>query len=282
MMAHYRPFARCALPFMAMTAVPAYAQSADTDRNALTIAVGAGALPRYKGAKDSRVTPGVLIRGRVANFPFFSRGTNLYVDLIRDQDPSGLDLEFGPVVNYRADRHKHIKDARVAALGRLDAALEVGAWAGIAKRGVFTGEYDNLSFRITYARDVSNAHDSTVITPAVEYGTPVSPTVYIGASASANYVGKGFGRYYFDISPAGSLASGLPVYSGAGAKAGFSDMNFTLLAGKSLSGDLRKGWAMFAVGGYGKILGRIKHSPIVDDAGSSDQWTGGLGVAYTF
>ena len=45
---------------------------------------------------------------------------------------------------------------------------------------------------------------------------------------------------------------------------------------------LRKGWAVFTVAGYGTILGRIKHSPIVQDAGSSDQWTGGVGVAYTF
>lgn len=282
MMANYRLFARCAVPFMAMAAAPLYAQSPDPDRNELTVAVGVGALPRYKGAKDSIITPGVLARGRVENFTFFSRGSNLYVDLIRDQNSAGLDLEFGPVVNYRADRHKHIKDARVAALGKLDAALEIGAWAGIAKRGVFTGEYDNLSLRVTYAHDISNAHDSTVITPAIEYGTPISPTVYIGASASANYVGKGFGRYYFDVSPAGSLASGLTAYNGAGSKSGFSDVNFILLAGKSLSGDLRKGWALFTVGGYGKVLGRIRQSPIVRDAGSSDQWTGGVGVAYTF
>ena len=51
---------------------------------------------------------------------------------------------------------------------------------------------------------------------------------------------------------------------------------------ESLSGDLRKGWAVFALGGYGRLLGRYADSPLVKDTGSRNQWLGGLGVAYSF
>lgn len=265
-----------------VSATRAIAQTDETDRNEVTVAVGAGVKPSYPGSDDYNLTPGAVVRGKVENFVFFSRGSNLYVDAIRDNDASGLDLEFGPVVNYRADRHSRIEDRQVRALGKLDAALEAGAWVGVAKRGVITSDYDNLSFRVTYLHDVTGKHDSHLITPAIEYGTPLSKTTYVGASASTTYAGKGFGRYYYDVTPAGSLASGLPVYNRTSSKAGFTRMDFNLLGAKSLSGDLRKGWAVFAVGAFGKILSRAADSPIVRKVGSSNQWLGGLGIAYTF
>ena len=100
-------------------------------------------------------------------------------------------------------------------------------------------------------------------------------------SLSADYVGKGFGHYY-DVDLAGSQASGLGVYGAAGDRAGFAKLSLGIVGAKSLSGDLRKGWAVFALGGYGRLLGRYADSPLVKDAGNRNQWLGGLGVAYTF
>lgn len=257
------------------------AQELTPDRNELTVAAGVALLPSYSGSDEYVVRPGILIRGKVAGFSFFARGTNLHMDLVRDRDSDGWDLSFGPVVSARLNRSGSIKDDQVAALGKLDRAWELGGWAGIAKTGVLTSAYDNLSFRVAYVADVAGAHKSYVITPAIEYAMPVSQRTLVGLSLSADYVGKGYGRYYFDISPAGSQASGLAPYA-RGGKAGFADVSLDLTVGQSLSGDLRKGWALFAVGGHGWILGRYADSPIVQDAGSRSQWRGGVGVAYTF
>jgi len=272
------------LPVFAMgMAVPALAQSdAAGDRYELSVGAGAGVMPSYAGSDDYIVVPGAVLRGKVDNFAFFSRGSNLYVDLVREANGSTLDIEFGPMINYRGDRSGHIEDNRVKALGELDSAFEAGGWVGIAKTGVITSAYDNLSFRVSYIGDISGAHKSYLISPTIEYGTPLSKASYVGLSVSADYVGKGFGRYYYDIDTAGALASGLATYGDAGRKAGFSRVNFGLAGIQSLSGDLRKGWAVFALGGYARMLGRYKDSPIVRDAGSADQWLGGLGVAYTF
>ena len=98
---------------------------------------------------------------------------------------------------------------------------------------------------------------------------------------SLTRVGKKYGRYYFDITPQESLASGLDVYNRAGGS-GFKRLNVNLSAGKALSGDLRKGWAIFGVAGYSRVLGKYADSPIVADAGSRNQFVGALGIGYTF
>src|SRR3546814_13836425 len=68
-------------------------------------------------------------------------------------------------------------------------------------------------------KDISGRHGSWLVSPTLEYGTPISKRAFIGVSASVNVYGKGFGDYYYDLEPAGSAASGLPVYSDAERKA---------------------------------------------------------------
>jgi outer membrane scaffolding protein for murein synthesis (MipA/OmpV family) len=263
-------------------ALPALAQEEEEQHSTLTIGAGAAYIPSYEGSDDYRAIPLVQARGKLHDIAFWTRGPNLYVDLIPNRDDNGIDLEAGPMVYARLDRTMGIKDPQVRSLGKLDAAIEVGGFVGIGKAGVFTSDYDNLSARVSWAKDVAGAHGSYVITPTIEYVMPLSPRTFVGASVSADYVGKGYGRYYFDVTPAGSLASGLPAYDGAGDDSGFKKVGFNISAGQSLSGDLRHGWAIFAVGGYLKLLGDYKRSPVVDIAGSSNQWVGAVGIGYTF
>lgn len=265
-------------PYMAE---PAFAQDIGNDTE-ITVGVGAGVIPSYEGSDEQRFIPGAFVRGKIDGYPVFTRGLSLFVDMVRNRDPSGVDIGAGPIVGVRLNRTGSIKDNRVEALGKLDAAWELGGWAGIAKTGVVTSDYDNLSFRISFRNDIADAHGSYIVTPALEYGTPLSETTYVGLSVSADYVGKGYGRYYYDVTLAGSQASGLGVYAAAGDEAGFAKLNLGLVGAKSLNGDLRKGWALFALGGYGRLLGRYAASPVVKDAGDRNQWMGGMGVAYTF
>jgi outer membrane scaffolding protein for murein synthesis (MipA/OmpV family) len=266
----------------AAVAAPAVAQEAD--HNSLTIGVGAAVVPTYEGSDDYRVLPVPQLRGKVADRSFWTRGPSLYFDALPDTDSEGWDVELGPVVGARFDRssRKAINDAQVEALGKRDVAVEVGGFVGFGKTGVITSAYDNLSARVAVTKDVAGAHDSIIVTPQIEYFTPLSTKSFVGLGLSADYVGKKFGRYYFDVTPAGSAASGLPVYSRAGDKAGFRRMTASLAGGYSLSGDLRRGWALFGVVAYSRMLGRYADSPIVADAGSPNQWIGALGVGYTF
>lgn len=267
-----------------MTAAPAFAQSAERgpppgNDDTLTIGAGVAYVPSYEGSDDYVLIPAAAVRGKVAGHNFYSRGTQFYFDAIPEAPGDNLDISLGPVAAVRLNRTRRIKDIQVRALGKLDTAFEVGAFAGIAKTGVITSDYDTLSFRIAYLRDVTDTHDSYVLTPTIEYGTPLSPTAYVGLSLSAERVGDGYARTYFDVTPVGSAASGLPVHSADG---GWKNVSVGLLGTVSLSGDLRKGWALFAAGNYSKLLGDFKRSPIVAVAGSSNQWVGAVGIGYTF
>ncbi|WP_300399577.1 MipA/OmpV family protein [uncultured Sphingobium sp.] len=261
----------------------AQAQEAE-DHSNLTIGVGAAAVPSYEGSDDYRVIPIPQLRGKVHDFAFWTRGPALFVDVIPNRSDEGIDIQLGPVVGARFDRtsRKRIKDDAVAALGKLDTAIEVGGFVGIGKTGVITSAYDNISARVTITKDVAGAHDSMIVTPAIEYFTPLSIRSFVGLGVSADYVGKKYGRYYFDVTPEQAVASGLPAYDRAGDGSGFRKVNFNLTGGYSLSGDIRRGWTLFALGGYSRMLGDYADSPVVAIAGSKDQWIGAIGVGYTF
>jgi MipA family protein len=265
-----------------LAAAPAFAQEAgppEQDDNSLSIGVGVGYVPSYEGSDDYRVIPAGIVRGKVAGHNFYTRGLQLYFDAIPEAGGPGVDIAFGPVVGLRLNRTSSIKDAQVRALGELDTAFEVGAFAGIGQTGVITSDYDNLSFRVSYLKDVGNAHESHIITPSIEYGTPLSRQTFVGLSLSADFVGERYADYYFSVTPAGSLASGLATYDADG---GFKSWSLSLGGAHSLSGDLLGGLALFGVGSYTRLRGDFADSPIVSSAGSPNQWFGAVGLSYTF
>ncbi|WP_097090877.1 MipA/OmpV family protein [Novosphingobium sp. Chol11] len=282
---NHRQIVFAGLAFITLGAAnSAYAQVKEVeDSNALTVGIGAAVIPSYEGSDDYRVIPVPQLRGKVSDFAFWTRGPSLYFDVIpnRGQD---IDLQLGPVAGVRFDRSslKSIKDDAVRALGERDVAVELGGFVGVGKTGIITSDYDNLSVRVAVTKDVAGAHGSYIVTPAIEYFTPLSTRSFVGLGVSADYVGKKYGRYYYDVDAAGALASGLPEYTRAGEGSGFKKIGVNLTGGVSLSGDIRKGWALFALGGYSRMLGDYADSPVVSIAGSRNQWVGAVGVGYTF
>ena len=86
------------------------------------------------------------------------------------------------------------------------------------------------------------------------------------------------GRYqraYFGVTPAASLASGLPVYrpgSGIYGVAVASGVTYTL----------NDRWGLFGFGRYERLVGDAARSPIVRELGSRNQISAGIGLNYTF
>ena len=265
---------------------PANPEDDDPDRrwarDYFAIAAGVLTAPRYNGADDNIILPGGYLRGRLSGFAFSTRGTNFQIDLIRQKRGQRLDWKLGPILNLRSDRTGRIGDPQVEALGEKKVAVELGLSGGVTKTGVFTSRYDQLGVRFTVLADISGRHSSWVASPTIEYSTPLSKRAYFGLSASMNIYGKGFGAYYYDIDPLGSAASGLPVYSGAGRKATVGKYTIGIAGAYSLSGDLRKGFALLTGVQYGRLTGRFAGSPVVAIAGDKDQWIAGAGLAYQF
>jgi outer membrane scaffolding protein for murein synthesis (MipA/OmpV family) len=265
-------------------AAPAMAQSGDAtlpdpndQSDTVTIGAGAAYIPDYEGSDDYRLIPAAAIRGRVSGISFFTRATYLYVDVV-PRGSGKLEFDVGPIVGVRLNRTGKIKDDFVDLLPDRKTAFEVGGFAGVTYHGL-TNPYDALSFRVDVVKDLGNAHESTVITPTIDFGTPLSRTTYVGASLSAEWAGGGYADYYYSITPADALASGLAPYDAHG---GFKSWRLGLLVNQSITGDLTHGLSLFGTGAYSHLSGDFKDSPIVDDRGSAGQWLAAVGLAYTF
>ncbi len=273
-----------ALAALALSSQPALASEAETfppqrppqgapEGDRVTVGFGLGVAPDYEGSNDYRLQPGGIFQGKVKGVEFQMRGLNLYTDFVPDKGKTRLVL--GPVVQLRLDRTGDIKDPRVAVLGTRKTAVELGLTAGIGKRGVLIPPA-SVNFDVTYLHDINGAHRSYVITPALSLSSPVSQRSFARLGVSADYVGKGFARTYFDVAPGGPL----PAYTTRGA--GLKSVGTSLLYTHDLGGNPRKGWGLFALANYKRLVGQFADSPIVRDAGSASQAFAVAGVAYSF
>ena len=253
----------------------------DTVGDTVTVGVAAAWLPDYEGSDDYRVVPAPAAIGSFRNLAFQVIGNRASIDLIPNEPGPTWDVQLGPVglVNFGRTNRRTIDDPRVRALPERGTSIELGGYAGIGKTGVVTSPYDKLSASISYRHDVSGVHDSGVLTPSINYFTPLSLKAAVGLFVSAERVGRGFGRAYFDVDAADSVASGLPVFRTRG---GWKNWTAGIAGTYSITGNLLKGFKLVAGGTYKKMLNDYGDSPLVSVAGSRSQWLGALGVAYTF
>jgi MipA family protein len=266
--------------FGVLFASPALAQEKPREQapDSFTAGVGTANIPRYEGADDNVFVPAVAVRGSISGIAFSTLGTALFVDLVPSYTGPGTKLVAGPMAHVTLNRTsaKRTRAQQIVALGKVDTAIEVGGHLGISRTGVITSDFDTFTLDVAVSHDVTGTHGSLIVTPSINYGTPLSEKIYVGLSVAANHVGGGYAKTYFGITPLQSLSSGLPA---ASTGSGFKDINFGLLTNISLTGDLRGGLSFFAIGNYERLLGDFARSPVVRDR---NQWFGGVGLAYTF
>jgi len=269
-----------------VSAAPAHAQDPVPtpakqvfDGDYLTVGAGAAIGPSYDGSDDYVVFPVVAVQGRLGGIGIAPRPGGVALDFINDPDDARFSFQLGPVARARFDRHQQIHDPAVAALGKRDIAVEVGGNAGFSINRL-TNPYDSLTFSVDARWDVAKAYRGMVIAPNATFQTPLSKGSFAALSLSAEHVDDDYARYYFSVTPADSLASGLPVYA---ARSGWKSATIALLGGLDLDGDLTNGgFAVFAGATYSRLLGNFKRAPIVSLRGSPDQFVGAIGIGYTF
>jgi MipA family protein len=250
----------------------------------VTIGAGVGYRPRYEGSDDYKVSPSPLIQGSIEGFNFGARGPGLYVDVVRDGGrkqgrEKKVQFVVGPQILLRLDRTGDVKDPVVSLLGKRKTAVEIGFTAGVAIKKV-VNPFDTLTLSVDAQWDVAGAHKGNIISPSINYSTPLSKAAFINLSLSADRVDDNYARSYYSIDAAGSTASGLPIYN---AKAGWKKSTAFLVAAYDLSGNaLDGGFSVFALTSYSRLLGDAKKSPITSVRGSASQYFIGGGVAYSF
>jgi outer membrane scaffolding protein for murein synthesis (MipA/OmpV family) len=248
------------------------------DGDYLSIGLGAGYMPRYDGSDDYVIYPVPLVQGSFRGVGINPRSGGVALDFI-PEPADGIGVDLGIAGRLRMNRAHRIEDPVVERLGKLDTAVEFGPTAGVGIPHLLN-PYDSLTLSADVRWDVAGAHKGMVVDPTVAYFTPLSRGIAASLSFVAEYGDGDFVDYYYSISPAGSLASGLPVFDADG---GFTQAGANLLLGFDLDGNLENGGlALVVAGGYSRMLGDARRSPVTSIRGDADQWLGAIGVGYTF
>jgi outer membrane protein len=249
------------------------------DGNYLTIGAGGIYSPSYEGSNNMTFSAIPLIQGRVKGIDIDPRPSGVALDFIPDGHDAKFGFILGPVAGYSRNRAHNIKDPVVIAAGRLKSAIDVGVTGGIVAYKVLDA-YDSLTFSTDVKWNINGASKGMQILPSLTYTTPVSHAMLVSLGVNAKHVDGDYARYYYSVTPLQSDRSGLPIYN---AHKGWASVGATLLAAYDLDGNLANGgFAIIGLGSYNKLMNDAKDTPFTSIRGSSNQWTVGGGVAYTF
>ena len=267
-------------------AAPAAAQELPTiapEKSVFTgdfLIVGAGpvVVPSYEGADELHVLPAVGVAGRIGGISINPRAAGVALDLIPDSS-ARIGFTLGPVLRYRTNRTGRVADPVVAQLGKLKVVIEAGVVGGMAFKGVLN-PHDSLSASVDLRWDISGRGSGLIVSPGMSYLTPLSRAQVIGLALGANFIDQRYAQYNFAVTPAGSAASGLPVYNAHG---GLKDWNFGAFTARDLNGNFLDGGLAIAVGAqFSKLYGSAAESPITRLRGERSQWIFGGGLAWVF
>lgn len=243
--------------------LPAWGTALAEGHRDIRVRVGPGiqARPQFVGAKSSTLAPWfdfAVARGTEqfdAQTPYKSFGFTLV---------SKGPFSFGPAAYIQGSR----KNSDVGApVGNVPTTFEAGAFA----------QYDPseaVRFRAQLLKGVGG-HNGLVGAVGADriwrdgdrYVFSVGPRIMF---SDAHYQ-----RVYFGVTPAVSLATGLPTYRPRGGVHGVA-----LASG--ISHQLNSRWGVFGYARYERLVGSAAKSPIVRQFGSRDQLYGGVGLNYTF
>ncbi len=270
-----------------LAATPAWADTIDNgtpeksvfDGDFIIVAAGVVALPSYEGSDNTAVIPAGAVAGRVRGIGINPRAAGVAFDVVPDREGAKVGFSLGPVVRLRMNRSGRIKDPVVAQLGKLPKVFEAGVQAGVTLRHVLNG-HDQLSIGAEVRWDISGKGSGYVVSPSISYLTPLSRKLVAGALVSTEFADSRFARFNYDVTPAGSAASGLPVYSAHGGLKAFSAGMFLA---RDLNGNLLDGGFLIGAGAmYSHLYGSAAETPMTTIRGRRSQWYFGGGLGYVF
>jgi outer membrane protein len=230
-----------------------------------TITLGAeGRLqPTFEGSDRYEVVPFPVIDIRQA-------GTPEHFKSPRDGFGVGLyeygPLRFGVVGNVVLPRNDS-DDDDLRGLGDVDWAFEIGAFA----------EYWPVNWLRTRAelRQGIGGHHGLVGDLSADLVLPVTPQLTLSAGPRLTLATASAMSPYFDITPAQSAASGLPVYDAGGGVRSYG-------LGAQARYHWTPRWESHVFVEYQRLSDGAADSPLVSLRGSADQVQVGIGASYAF
>jgi outer membrane protein len=246
----------CALALLA--AAPAAAQDEGGGGHIVTIGLGAQAFPQYPGANSYSIYPMPIfgLRRQGTPMPFVAHDQGVGFDIL------GADsvVNFGPAFQLRARRRE---DDVGAAVGNVGYTIEAGGFVDL---------YPVHNFRLRgELRQGIGGHEGLVGDLGADFIIRDADTYIFSIGPRARWGDGDFNRAYFGISPAASVATGIPAYT---PRSGF----YAVGGMAGLTYKLGRNWGMRSYFGYDRLIRDAAASPIVRRFGSRDQFSGGAGL----
>jgi len=245
---------------LASLAFGSRASAQDDATTRVRIGVGAKSAPEFPGAASSQLGP--LIDLSIANgaepFRFEAPDDSFDIRLIRKAKFSA-----GPVLALQGSRKNSDLGAKV---GKVPMTIEAGTFVelqatkalrlrGEVRHGV--GGHKGL---------ISSVGADYIWRDGDKYVVSIGPRLLI---ADRNYR-----QAYFGMSTQAALATGLPVYRAAGGL-------HSAAATSGISYSIDGYWGLFGFARYERLIS-VRESPILRSYGSPNQYSGGLGLTYSF
>jgi outer membrane protein len=243
--------------------LPAWSAARAQDSNDIRVRVGLGAQlrPKFVGADERNAVPLFHIN--------LARGTKEFSFTAPDDSPSIALLSkdgfsFGPAGNIEGRR----KESDVApGVDPVSRTIEAGAFAQYLVGDSFRVRAEVLKGIDGHEGMIGSLGVDRIWRHGDRWLVSIGPRVLI---SDARYQ-----RAYFGVTPAESLASGLPAYRPSGGVHGVAVASGAIYA-------LNSRWGVFGYARYERLVGQATRSPIIREFGSRNQLSGGIGLNYTF
>jgi outer membrane protein len=224
----------------AQSPAQAQAQARSQSQDHIVLGVGVAATPAYQGSDDTRIIPIPAIDIREGWFFANLRNGIGVIPISTDNFEIGASAVF--VQGYRGkDMPEGIEKLSDGVGARLFTNIRAGGF--VATLGA--------------VKIVSGGTKGMVADASVSYPIPLSSRFVLTPTVGTTWANRKYNDRYFGVTPAESLASGLPQF---GMGSGFKDVSGMLTATYRLTDRI----SLSATGGVTSMIGDAKHSPLVE------------------
>jgi outer membrane protein len=227
----------------------------------ISIGLGVGMAPDYEGSEDYEAVP--------LPYAVVAWDDGDYVALNGNKlkwNLTGKDVEFGPLLQYRAKRDD-VDNDQVDNMKKVDAATELGFF--------FAVPFGSWKATLEFAHDISDEHDGYLVTIIGDYNMKVSDDLKMTFGASTTYASDDYMETYFQVDDKNRGTSTLPDYKADDGE--IKDVGVHISANYNIT----EKWSVLGIAAYKMLVGDAEDSPIVDDEGDDGQmFIGAMGIYH--
>lgn len=250
-----------ALALLAVVATAAPAQAQEEGARRVRIGLGAQVTPSYPGADDVRFGPFINVDIARGDTPFmFEAPDETAAITIYNRNGLGFGPSFN-LQNSRRDRHVGVP------IGRVDTTVEAGGFVQYNLTPGFRVRADLRRGLGGHDGFVGGISADLIVRDRDRYVLSLGPRITLS--------NRRYQRAYFGVDAAQATATGLPAFSAEG---GVQSVG----AAAGLFYQLSRRFGLMSYARYDRLASDPADSPIVRRFGSRDQFSGGLGLTYTF